>query len=84
MTYVDSNVGDGQRGTHLGALCQRNVDYCWPMFLQLDDFIISSISCAEEKVLSPCKKIGLGWRVICIVIVASEWRGDAVRKCSLM
>jgi hypothetical protein len=53
-----------KRGTHLGAVCQRNVDYNWAMLPQLDDFIISSISCAKEKVSGPCEKIGLGWRVI--------------------
>jgi hypothetical protein len=41
MTYVQSNVGDGQRGTHLGGLCQWDMDYRWKMLL------ISSISSAK-------------------------------------
>jgi hypothetical protein len=77
MTYVKSNVGDGHRGTHLGALCQRDMDYCWKTLL------ISSISCPEEKASGPSEKMRLGWRVICIVIVASGWRGDAARGCAL-
>jgi hypothetical protein len=78
MTYVESNGRNGQSGTHLGALCQGDMDHCCETILS------SSISCAEEKVSGPCEKMGLGRRVICIVIVAPGWRGDAVRWCALM
>jgi hypothetical protein len=78
MTYVESNIGDGQRGTHLGALCHRDMDYC------CKTIVISSNSCAKEKGSGPSEKIGLGCCVICIVIVASGWRGNALRGCTLM
>ena len=52
MTYVESNGRDGQSVTHLGALCQRDMDYCCKTIL------ILSISCAKEKVSHAIK---WGW-----------------------
>ena len=84
MTYIETDVCDRQRGTHWVAMCQRNVKRNWAMLLQPDDFIISSILWAKEKVSGPCEKIGFAWRIVCIVIVASGWRGHAVRGWALM
>jgi hypothetical protein len=62
--------------THWSGLCQRDVDYCWAMLLQLG-FIVLSIPHVKERVSGPLQKARLGWGVICTMVIAAGWRDAA-------
>jgi hypothetical protein len=68
---------DGKKGTHGSGLPQRDVDYLSAALLQLDAFVNLAV---EERVSGPPQKARLSWYVLCIVVVALEWRG-AAREC---
>jgi hypothetical protein len=42
MIYVQVEHSTLEEETYVVALCKRDVDYRWAMFLKLDAFIISS------------------------------------------
>ena len=65
MTYVESNVHDEQRGS---PGCPVTTGH---RLLLGDAPHFVHFSC-EIKAFRPTKKVRLGWRVICIVIVADE------------
>ena len=81
MLYVESNVRDGKRETYRPALRQRDVDYCGAILMQLDAFIMLSISRVKQTVSGPPQNMWSDWRVVCIVLDALEGR-DAARRCA--
>jgi hypothetical protein len=56
--------------THRFSPCQWDVDYCGTTLMQLDAFVMSSISRVKERVPDPLQKAWLGQHIACIVVVA--------------
>jgi hypothetical protein len=81
MLYVESNIRDGKRGTYGPALGQRDVGYRGAILIQLDAFIMLSVSHVKETVSGPPKKVWSDLRVVCIVVDVLEGR-DAARRCA--
>jgi hypothetical protein len=83
MLYVELNIRDGRRGTYGPALRQRDVCYRGAMLMQLDAFIMLSVSHEKETVSGPPKKVWSHLLVVCIVVDVLEGR-DAARRCASM
>jgi hypothetical protein len=81
MLYVELNVRGGRKGTYGPALRQRDVRYRGAMLMQLDAFIMFSVSHVKETVSGPPKKVWSDLRVVCIVVDVLEGR-DAARRCA--
>jgi hypothetical protein len=61
-----------KRETYRFSPCQRDVDCCCAVLLQLDAFVIFSISRVKKWVSGPLQKARLGRRVVCIVVDMME------------
>jgi hypothetical protein len=73
-----------EKGTHGFGLPQWDVDYLCSALPQLDAFINSAMSHVKERISGPLQKARVGWYVLCIVVVASGWQGNASRGCMLI
>jgi hypothetical protein len=83
MLYVESNIRDGKRKTYGPALRQRDLGYRGAILMQLDAFIVLSVSHGKETVSGPPKKVWSDLRVVCVVVDVLDGR-DAARRCACL
>jgi hypothetical protein len=70
-----------KRGTYGAALGQRDVRYRGAILIQLNAFIMLSVSHVKETVSGPPKKVWSDLRVVCVAVDVLE-RRDAARRCA--